>query len=258
MPTDFGLYCPLIICSVTPVFGATADRTIRIDMIKADDAEIKKKLMRDQKHKKWKYLRDDVVRFWIKHYKYVWDKYVDYIDGKAEIDGGKITNRLQDIWGALLTMAMLLDECNGNKAKKTTYHDDIVNYINSIVVEMKVDTMVNDYGYILLKILEQFKEKQKISCDSLFDEFTDAIRGLDLKRVVSKRLIGTLMRKFGYTALDGSKRHESDGIYYVNSKSKNDDYLRRYFYKDLTDDMEKEVKDRADEKLHDKTVISKQ
>ena len=74
------LFAPVVICSINPIYGATSDRIIRIDMkrMKRTQPQAKEDLISDFDDEKWERIRDELILFSLKYHKKARQTYVRY------------------------------------------------------------------------------------------------------------------------------------------------------------------------------------
>lgn len=234
--SSFGLFCPVIICSVTPVYGATADRTIRFDMLRARKNEITRNILKDEKMPIWEELRCDILRYWIKNYKPVYDRYID-----LNIKSNVLGNRVMDLWAPILNLAQMAEE-ESKKLKKAKLAKKILKYVETNFLETKQDSIASDYTYIMIGILNKFEDAAQLKASTIYQQFKSEVQNIDdVHRRVSMNLFGSIMKKIGYGSLDGTRFERKDGRYYIVSHDKNNEYLERYYYQEADSPAKKKM-----------------
>jgi hypothetical protein len=209
----FDLYSPVVIASINPVFGATSDRMIRIEMMRN---KVKKNLFQDVNLPLWAELRDKLYVFALSHYKDIEKIYQNW-------DDDFLTNRDLDIWKPLLSIIKFLVPDKIEEVKE---------YICNTYIPYKRDIQEGSVSSLLCDfIIEQTTDKEEYNSSLLFKNFRMYIEADApfLAKKMSKRGFGLAMSRIGFN--DKHKSHKRDGNYYIIDKQLCYTYNERYFHK---------------------------
>lgn len=225
------LFAPVVICSINPIYGATSDRIIRIDMIrmKKSQPQSKTDLISDFDDKEWDDYKDDLVLYAFQNWREVKKEYEKYNN-----DDLKVSNRALDIFKPLLCISRLCDK---------KIEEGLIQYINKIYIENKTENIMTDYMYKTIEQLNNYQDKQIINAITIFNDIKLKIEEVDENAKYTLRMFGAMMKKIGYSENNKNKIREKGSFKYKICHKTNNDYLERYYFKDEIEEVKEIVKE---------------
>lgn len=231
VPIDLDIYSPSMLCTINPIFGATADRIIKIDMVRAStkmiqsDNDIKK----SKDEKSWSELREQLFLFGLLFRKRIIKEYKNFVP-KSDI----LKNRPLDIWKPIFAVNKFFSSVCCKDSNKKLYE-----YYETIYSTQKTEELSNNWSFIMLQILDDLRDNEEIPFSTIHEKFKGVIVEW-FGKSISMALSGTILRKIGYTTMNGLRIRKKSGIYFIISHDQNKIYKDRYFV--LSDETKKKVK----------------
>lgn len=213
---ELDLYCPVVICSISPIFGATQERMIVINLKRS---KTKTKAIEKLISKKAETIREQLAKSVLMNWKQIQEEYNR--KGYSE-EFTHLTNRTLDIWKPLLSILRCVSEDHFRK---------VAEYSKKQYIRQRVDAIFSDYTYLLLNILLKRGQNEEIRFSELFEDFKNRILKETSYAKVSMRLMSSLLTKIGYD--HDRKIRKGDGMYLANDNDLNNDYLEVYYYESL-------------------------
>lgn len=206
----FELYAPVVIASINPIYGATSDRIIRIEM---DRHKVESNIFEHQDDKSWQKIRDDLFIFGLTTWKEIKNNYETY-------SCDFLQNRDLDIWKSLLSMYSFFKN-----------DDELSKYIKKSYFSYKQDVQEFSYSSLLCDyIIQNMEDKSLCQSSELFMKFKESLRcDKFLFEHISQTMFGSIMRRIGYTG--DYKQHSRNGNAYIISHALCKSYNSKYFYK---------------------------
>jgi len=223
-PELFYLFCPVILCSISSIDGATSDRALVIEMKKAGTNQVMKKITTKKNDPVWLELRKEIIYFWLVSAKDVKEKYSELQNDNV----GNLRNRNKDVWLPILTLAEFV---------KTDDSDNLFGDINSTIISImkqsfdndRIETMFDSKMYQLADYLNKFNDGQTVNATELRREFNSFTNDAGEKFNIGSRKFGIMMSRLGYNINDKSKILGKDNKIYKINHEKNNLYIKHNY-----------------------------
>ena len=200
------IYTAYAIISINRIYGATADRTIMLQLRRTlnDKQEI------NDKDTFYEQTRTQILNYFLEHH-HKYDNYDDYQPPKIHLK-----NRNLQFWKPLLYLCHQI--CPQNE-------EQLINYANKNYMQQKEDLFENDMTTRIVHFLNNINP-QEYKASQLYTLYRQNEMIDDTK--LTMFLFSNILNMIGYRMENNNKKRKNDGIYYDINKKTNTDYLIRY------------------------------